>query len=279
MRAMTDPATGLDFHEVGHRRRHGVPTTPGDADARLRRNVEHGEHGAIVLVPKGTWALVDPSGPDAAEPKIQEFDRDAIFTDWPHKASDSLAYGGESPCLSKAAAQWFAASKVTLIAVDTPQIDLLLAPALAEPRGGLLMNLPAGNDRRETGPGPRDGPPECNIAQRTLLGAGMWGTENVVGDLDKASGRRCTVLAFPCRWSPWPPRSPSSPAHRAPSGAAWPSFSRRWAVSSASLPARRTRSARSKASPAWRSTSLRRHRFSASGRSCLSTASIRRADG
>lgn len=47
MSAVTDPATGLEFHEIGHRWGHGVPSMPGDADVSLYRSVKHGQHGVM----------------------------------------------------------------------------------------------------------------------------------------------------------------------------------------------------------------------------------------
>jgi len=197
-------------------RGHGAPDPHGDA---LRHPPERPLHlsqtgagvatlpldatfgnGAILHIPKGKWELVEPADLAAAQPAIQEGDRVLIVTGWHHKFSDSLEYFGESPGLSKAAAEWLVARKVKLVAMDTPQIDHPLATSLAEHRGGPLMNRLAGNYRRETGRDPTADFPEWNIAYRTLLGAGIPTVETVGGDVDDLLGRRATLHAAPWRW-------------------------------------------------------------------------------
>ena len=54
--------------------------------------------------------------------------------------------------------------------------------------------------RELTGRDPRDDFPEWEPCHRQLLGNGIVGFENVGGDLDKVTGRRCTFAAFPIRW-------------------------------------------------------------------------------
>jgi kynurenine formamidase len=50
---------------------------------------------------------------------------------------------------------------------------------------------------RETGRKVLDDFPDWEISHKTLLPAGIPGLENVGGDLDKVTGRRCTFMAFP----------------------------------------------------------------------------------
>lgn len=241
MGAVRDPATGLEFYEIGHRWGHGVPSMPGDSDVILYRSVKHAQHGVmahrirmvmhsgthlnapihliqkgdgvgalpldatfgngvILDIPKGKWELVEVADLEAASPPIQDGDRVVIVTGWHRKFSDSLEYFGESPGLSKAAADWLVAKKVKLVAMDTPQIDHPLATSLGEHRGGPLMNRLAGNYRRETGRKPKQDFPDWNIAHRTLLGAGIATVENVGGDVDGLLNRRATLHAAPWRW-------------------------------------------------------------------------------
>ena len=47
MGAVRDPATGLEFYEIGHRWGHGVPSMPGDSDVILYRSVKHAQHGVM----------------------------------------------------------------------------------------------------------------------------------------------------------------------------------------------------------------------------------------
>lgn len=55
--------------------------------------------------------------------------------------------------------------------------------------------------RQETGRDPLEDFPLWEPAHKTLLGNGIPGIENVGGDLDRVTGRRCTFMAFPWRWT------------------------------------------------------------------------------
>ncbi len=51
-----------------------------------------------------------------------------------------------------------------------------------------------------TGREAKDDFPDWNIAHRTLLAAGIPTIENVGGDLDTVTGKRCTLQGFPWQW-------------------------------------------------------------------------------
>ena len=52
----------------------------------------------------------------------------------------------------------------------------------------------------ETGHRVLDDFPEWEPCHRAILSKGIYGFENVGGDLDKVTGKRVTFAAFPWRW-------------------------------------------------------------------------------
>jgi kynurenine formamidase len=42
--------------------------------------------------------------------------------------------------------------------------------------------------------------PHWEPAHKIMMGAGIPGIENVGGELDLVTGKRCTFMAFPWRW-------------------------------------------------------------------------------
>ncbi len=157
-------------------------------------------NGVILAIPKARWELVEPQDLEAADPGVQTGDRVVIVTGWHEKYSDSLEYFGESPGLSKQAAEWLVEKGVKLVAIDTPQVDHPLATSLGPHRGGPLMNRLAGHYERETGRNPKRDHPEWNIAHRTLLEAGIPTVENVGGNVAELVGQRACLHAAPWRW-------------------------------------------------------------------------------
>ncbi|RDE08228.1 cyclase family protein [Pelagibacterium lacus] len=157
-------------------------------------------NGVVVSIPKSRWDLVEVADLEKATPPIGEGDMVVIVTGWHRKFSDSLEYFGESPGLSKSAAEWLVMRKVRLVAMDTPQIDHPLATSLGLHRGGPLMNRLPGKYQEETGRDPRQDHPEWNVAHKTLLEAGIPTVENVGGDVEEVLGQRAAFHALPWRW-------------------------------------------------------------------------------
>lgn len=158
-------------------------------------------NGVILSIPKGKWELIEPSDLENAKLPISKGDIVVIVTGWHHKYSDSLEYFGESPGLSKAAAEWLVKKGVKLVAVDTPQVDHPLATSLAPHRGGPLMNRVAKNYKAETGRDFMDDHPDWNVAHKILLGAGIPTIENTGGDVDELLNKRATFHAYPWRFN------------------------------------------------------------------------------
>jgi len=157
-------------------------------------------NGAVVDVPKGRWGLVTAADLQAASPDIRRGDVVVIVTGWHHKYSDGLEYFGESPGLSKDAAEWLVEMECKMVAVDTPQVDHPLATSLGPHRGGPLMRRLAFEYQEATGLDPKKEHAEWNVAHKTLLAAGIPTVEQVGGDVDVLKGRRATFAATPWKF-------------------------------------------------------------------------------
>ena len=151
-------------------------------------------------IPKKSYELITAKDLESATPEVQEGDIVVIVTGWHHKYADALEYYGESPGLTKDAAQWLVKKDCKLVGVDTPQIDHPLATSLGAHRGGPLMNRLVGNYQKATGLDPKNEHPDWNIAHRTLLGADIPTIEQVGGDVDVLAGKRATFVATPWKF-------------------------------------------------------------------------------
>ena len=157
-------------------------------------------NGVIVDVPKQRWELVTAADLQAAVPAITKGDIVVIVTGWHHKYSDGLEYYGESPGLSKDAAEWLVEMDAKMVAVDTPQVDHPLATSMGPHRGGPQMKRLAGEYLAATGLDPTKEHGKWNVAHKTLLAAGIPTVEQVGGDVDLLKGKRATIAATPWKF-------------------------------------------------------------------------------
>jgi len=157
-------------------------------------------NGVILSIPKGSYETITAKDLEAAKPEVQKGDIVVIVTGWHHKYSDALEYYGESPGLTKDAAEWLVAKEVKMVMVDTQQIDHPLATSLGPHRGGPTMKRLAGEYQKATGKDPKVEHGEWNIAHKTLLSAGIPTIEQVGGDVDILKGRRATFAATPWKF-------------------------------------------------------------------------------
>jgi len=156
--------------------------------------------GVVLSIPKGKWESVEPADLEKAAPEILPRDIVIINTGWHKKYSDSQEYFGCAPGLSKAAAEWLVARKISLFAIDTGAVDHPLATSLGLHRNGPLMRRLPKYYRDQSGRDPKIDFPEWNPAHRTLLAAGIPTIENVGGALDEVTGLRCTFHAYPWKF-------------------------------------------------------------------------------
>lgn len=156
--------------------------------------------GVVLSIPKQKWELVTAADLEAASPAIEPRDIVVIVTGWHEKYSDSIEYFGHSPGLSPDAARWLVEREVSLVAVDTPQVDHPLATSLGPHRNGPQMKRLPKEYEAETGRKAREDFPDWNPAHRVLLDAGIPTVENVGGDVSDVLGKRCSFQAFPWNW-------------------------------------------------------------------------------
>lgn len=154
-------------------------------------------NGVVLGIPKGAYEVVTAADFEKAAPGVREGDVVVIVTGWHRFYSDSLEYFGQSPGLSKDAAEWLVAKKVRMVAVDTQQIDHPLATSLGPHRGGPTMKRLAREYQEATGLDPKKEHGEWNIAHKTLARAGIPTIEQVGGDVDVLIGKRATFVAAP----------------------------------------------------------------------------------
>jgi kynurenine formamidase len=159
-------------------------------------------NGVVLSIPKGEWEYIEPSDLEAAVPEVESGDIVVINTGWHRGYSDSMEYFGHSPGLSVSAAQWLIDRGATLVAIDTASIDHPLATSLAQAHrfiGPHVVELPR-RYKKKTGRTVVEDFPEWMPAHRLLAAAGIPTIENVGGDVDLVTSRRCAFHAMPWFW-------------------------------------------------------------------------------
>lgn len=195
---MTHKITTI-FHTSTHLNApiHLVPGAPAVGDLELQKFFGT---GVVLSLAKKKWGLIEPSDLERAKPAIEAGDIVLINTGWHRKYADSKEYFGYAPGLSKHAAEWLVKKRVKLVGIDTACIDHPLATSLGPHRNGPQIKYLLPEYKEATGREAIKDFPEWNAAHRTLLEAGIPTIENVGGDLDALSGKRCTFQGFPWKW-------------------------------------------------------------------------------
>jgi kynurenine formamidase len=156
--------------------------------------------GVVVSIPKKKWEVITAADLENARPKIREGDIVIINTGWHHHYGDNQMYYGYSPGLYKEAGEWLAAKKVKMVGVDQQALDHPLGTALGPHGIGPILPAINAEYKAETGREVIEDFPYWEPAHRALLSHGIPGIENIGGDLDKVTGMRVTLAAFPWRW-------------------------------------------------------------------------------
>ncbi|GGZ66087.1 cyclase family protein [Paraglaciecola chathamensis] len=157
--------------------------------------------GIVLSIPKSKWQLISVEDLEPSAKYLKEDDIVLINTGWHQRYADSQEYFGHSPGLSEEAAQWLVDKKVKMVGVDTPQVDHPLATSLGEHRNGPTMKRLAPQYQQETGRKASEDYPDWIPAHKLLLKHGIPTIENVGGDLNTVTGKRCTFHAMPWRWN------------------------------------------------------------------------------
>jgi kynurenine formamidase len=157
--------------------------------------------GVVVSIPKGKWEVITPEDLENARPEIRPGDIVIINTGWHRYYGDSRTYFVYSPGLYKEAGVWLKERGVKGVGVDTQALDHPLGTAIGpHGPGGPIVPSVIDEYREWCGREVKDDFPYWEPCHRELLGNGIVGFENVGGDIDKVTGKRCTFAAFPWRW-------------------------------------------------------------------------------
>lgn len=156
--------------------------------------------GVVVSIPKEKWEVITPEDLEQARPEIQPGDIVVVNTGWHKKYGDNGEYYGYAPGFYKEAGVWFREKGVKAVCHDTQATDHPMATAIGPHRNGPVLPHLLAEYKAYTGREAEDDFPEWEPCHREILGAGIIGVENVGGDIDLVTGKRCTFALFPWRW-------------------------------------------------------------------------------
>ena len=157
--------------------------------------------GVAVSIPKGKWGVITAEELENSEPRICENDIVMINTGMHHKMADTDEYYAYSPGLYKEAAEWLVKRKIKMMGIDVQALDHPLGTKLVDHGPGPSHPHLMDEYMDEVGRDVMDDFPHWEISHKTLMvKGGIPGIENVGGDLDDVTGKRCTFMAFPWRW-------------------------------------------------------------------------------
>ena len=158
--------------------------------------------GIVVSIPKKKWEPITYDDLEKAAGKVVR-PRDVVIvnTGWHKKYEDSEDYFCYAPGFVSSAGEWFVEKKVKVVGHDTQANDHPLATAIGPQRNGPLHPHLAEEYKKWSGGRDwKDDFPEWEPVHRILFKNGILGIENVGGDIDKVTGRRCTFAFFPWNW-------------------------------------------------------------------------------
>ncbi|MDP7625040.1 MAG: cyclase family protein [Rhodospirillales bacterium] len=157
--------------------------------------------GVAVSIPKGKWEIITAEDLENATPEIQEGDIVMINTGMHHKYADTDEYFAYSPGIYKEGAQWLVDKQVKMVGYDVQANDHPMATKLVDHGTGPSHAYLAEEYKEFTGRDVKEDFPEWEAGHKTLMvKGGIPGIENVGGDLDAVTGKRCTFMCFPWRW-------------------------------------------------------------------------------
>ncbi len=175
---------GLEFYNLSHRFGYQSPNWPYFEDVKIERIHYHAKSG--VLSQRITTSMHNTTHIDAPAHVVQG----TPFIDevpLPHFFGSGIV--------------WFVEKKVKVVGHDTQANDHPLATAIGPQRNGPLH--PHLAEEYKQWSGGRDWKhdfPDWEPVHRILFKNGILGIENVGGDVDKVTGRRCTFALFPWNW-------------------------------------------------------------------------------
>jgi kynurenine formamidase len=157
--------------------------------------------GIVVPMPKKKWESITADDLEKACGKsIRPHDVLILNTGW-HKVYEDGDYFAYCPGFVPSAGQWMVDKQVKVVGHDTQANDHPLATAIGPQRNGPL--LPHLEREYFEWSGGRDWAkdfPDWEPVHQILFKSGILGIENVGGDLDSVTGKRCTFAFFPWNW-------------------------------------------------------------------------------
>ncbi|MFK7802597.1 MAG: cyclase family protein [Anaerolineae bacterium] len=159
--------------------------------------------GVVLSIPKNKFEMITGDDLEKASKDLEVRKGDVVIinTGWHKKYSDSQEYFGRCPGLVPSAATWLIEKGVKVVGHDTQANDHPLATAIGpHGPGGPLMPLINAEYEAHTGNKVIDDFPDWEPVHRMLFTEGILGIENVGGNLDAVTGKRCTFSFFPWRW-------------------------------------------------------------------------------
>ncbi|MEM9574412.1 MAG: cyclase family protein, partial [Pseudomonadota bacterium] len=149
--------------------------------------------GIVVSLPKKKWEPI--TGDDlekACGHAIRKNDVLIINTGWHHDYEDG-DYFAYCPGFIPSAAEWMVEKGIKVVGHDTQANDHPLATAIGPQRNGpLLPHLAEEYKEWSGGNDWKDDFPDWEPCHQILFKNGILGIENVGGDLDAVTGKRCT---------------------------------------------------------------------------------------
>jgi kynurenine formamidase len=162
--------------------------------------------GVVLDVPMQKWGVVTPDDLEEASRHLEVRRGDVVIvnTGWHRRYADTADYYAYSPGFYKEAGEWFVEKRVKAVGADTQALDHPLGTAIgphgpAAESGGLLP-WAVREYEAETGRKVIEDFPYWEPCHNAILSNGIYGFENIGGDLDKVTGKRVTFAAFPWRW-------------------------------------------------------------------------------
>lgn len=156
--------------------------------------------GVVVSIPKDKWEVVTAEDLENARPEIRPGDFVIVNTGWHRYYGDSRRYFVESPGTYKEAGEWLRDRGVKAFGIDCQALDHPLGTAIGPQPNGPLVPEALEEYRELTGRDAAEDFPYWEPCHRAILGANIVGFENVGGQIDAVTGKRCTFAAFPWRW-------------------------------------------------------------------------------
>ena len=157
--------------------------------------------GIVVSIPKKKWEQI--TGDDlekACGNAIRKNDVLILNTGW-HKHYEDGDYFPYCPGLVPSAAEWMIDKGIKVIGHDTQANDHPLATAIGPQRNGpLLPHLAEEYKEWSGGIDWKEAFPVWEPVHNMIFKEGILGIENVGGDLDAVTGKRCTFAFFPWNW-------------------------------------------------------------------------------